>query len=182
MLINSIFAGVCIGLGCWVFLSSYNALIGALLFSCGLCAIRIMHYDLFTGKIQYMKTSQYKLKDYLTILIGNLIGIFIMVALSSKEIFLAATQIGQNKMEQPFMLALIKGIGCGSLMTIATYKDTPLYITILCVFTFITAGFNHCIADAFYFLATKHFSINWFAIVLGNILGGLLVAPKNKGG
>lgn len=66
-------------------------------------------------------------------------------------------------------------------MTLATYKETPLYITVLGVFAFIAAGFNHCIADAFYFLASKQFSLNWLAILLGNIIGGILLSPYTFG-
>ena len=104
-----------------------------------------------------------------------------MFLIASPEAKQAAAVIGQNKTQQDFSIALWKGIGCGALMTLATYKDTPLYITALGIFAFIAAGFNHCIADAFYFLAAGQFSLNWIAILLGNIIGGLLISPHTFG-
>ena len=181
LIINSIFAGLCIGLGCWLYVMAPSPLIGALLFSCGLCAVRLMQYNLFTGKVQYLFTKQYKWYEYLLILIFNLFGIAVMFLIASPEAKQAAAVIGQNKAQQDFSIALWKGIGCGALMTLATYKDTPLYITVLGVFAFIAAGFNHCIADAFYFLATGQFSLNWIAILIGNIIGGLLISPHTFG-
>lgn len=177
LILSSISAGACIGLGCWLYVSAPNSLIGALLFSCGLLAIRLMKYNLFTGKIQFMCTKQYKISKYISILLFNLIGILLMFILSSSQIREAAANIGQIKMHQSLCESFVKAIGCGALMTIATYKDTPLYITILCVFSFITAGFNHCIADAFYFLAVNQLNWNWVTILFGNILGGLMISP-----
>jgi formate/nitrite transporter FocA (FNT family) len=44
---------------------------------------------------------------------------------------------------------------------------------------FILAGFNHCIADFFYLLAGKQFSISWIFTVIGNIIGGLIFTKFN---
>lgn len=181
MILNSILAGICIGLGCWIFCSVTNSILGALLFSCGLLAIRIFSYSLFTGKIQYMITKKYKWYHYLIILIGNIIGISLMCLLTQRsDLYLYAATIGRAKDAQIPVIAFIKAIGCGALMTIATKKETPLYITSLCVFAFIAAGFNHCIADAFYFIAAGVISWNWFIIVLGNIVGGILISLGAK--
>ena len=172
----SILAGVAIGLGCWIYCSVSDPILGALLFSCGLLAIRIFKYNLFTGKIQYMITKEYRWFDYLEILAGNIFGIMLMALLARKTpIYDTAIKIGELKASQPIWTAFIKGIGCGALMTIATKKETPLFVTSLCVLAFIAAGFNHCIADAFYFFAAGVSKINWLMIVLGNIVGGLLI-------
>ena len=57
-LIKSINAGVCVSIGCKIYLSCENKYIGALLFSIGLIAILILDFNLFTGKVCYL--SSYK--------------------------------------------------------------------------------------------------------------------------
>ena len=61
-----------------------------------------------------------------------------------------------------------------------TKKESPLWLSILCVMAFILAGFNHCIADWFYVFGSfdpiKY--LYWFLIVIGNFLGGYLAATK----
>ena len=84
----------------------------------------------------------------------------------------AATIALAKAAQNPF-IALAKGIGCGMLMSLATYKETPLWITVLAVATFILAGFNHCIADFYYMLAGTKLSWNLLMTILGNIIGGI---------
>ena len=62
---KSILGGLCIGLGCLIYCSVPDHTLGALLFSCGLLAIRLMKYDLFTGKIQYIITKQHRINYYI---------------------------------------------------------------------------------------------------------------------
>lgn len=81
-LYKSIFAGIAIALGCWIYLAAPNPIIGALLFSCGLLAVRIYNLHLFTGKIQYMVTSKFSLKFYLLVFIGNIIGVSLMALIA----------------------------------------------------------------------------------------------------
>jgi formate/nitrite transporter FocA (FNT family) len=61
-------------------------------------------------------------------------------------------------------------------MTIATYKETPLWISSLAVIAFITAGFNHSIADAFYLYSMHQIipNLKVFLIAVGNLIGGRL--------
>ena len=180
---KSILAGICIGLGCTIYCSVENHILGALLFSCGLLAIRLMKYDLFTGKVQYLITKQYNKTFYIFCLLNNLIGILIALLITSPQqsIVEVAASIGQIRLNQSFIIAIVKGIGCGALMTIATYKETPLWISSLCVVGFISAGFNHCIADWYYLWMTQSniFKIifKWFPILIGNIIGGLIIYP-----
>lgn len=173
----SFIAGIAIGLGCWLYLSAPSSIVGAILFSCGLLAVRLFKLDLFTGKTQFMPTTQYKWYQYIIILIFNLIGILIMVTFASEEIKQKAMIVGLSKVEIGNIALLANGIGCGMLMTIATNKDTPLYVTALCVFAFVICGFNHCIADAFYLIAAGQLTFKWLFILIGNIIGGVIVSP-----
>ena len=170
---KSILAGILIGLGCWMFLSVDNSIVGAILFSCGLLTIRLLKLNLYTGKVQYILQLKISFLDYIIFLIGNLIGILIVFLICEKTLSInKLIEISNIKSSQTFIQAIIKGIGCGILMSIATYKDTPLWITSLCVIAFILCGFNHCIADFFYMLSNFHY--NWFGTLIGNTLGGLI--------
>ena len=53
-LVNAIFAGICIGIGCNVYLSCDNKYIGAILFTVGLIAILTFGFNLYTGKVGYL--------------------------------------------------------------------------------------------------------------------------------
>ena len=75
-------------------------------------------------------------------------------------------------------IAYAKGVGCGMLMSLATYQKTPLWVTVMAVATFILAGFNHCIADFYYMLTGGIFSWNLLLTILGNIIGGLFLSPQ----
>ena len=179
MFYKSIFAGIAIGLGCWLFLIIENPICAALLFSCGLLAVRLYKLNLFTGKTQYLWGKSLLIKDYFLILLGNLIGISAMVLISNLIGTEKVSIIAQMKASQSLLTACSKGIGCGMLMSLATYPDSPLWLSSVCVLSFILAGFNHCIADFFYLLAGKQFSISWAFTVIGNIIGGLLFTKFN---
>lgn len=168
-----------IGLGCWLFLTIENSIFAALLFSCGLLAVRLYQLNLFTGKIQYLWTKKITIKEYLIILFGNLIGIALIVLCSNLIGTEKVRIIAANKISQPLLIALSKGIGCGMLMSLATFPDSPLWLSSGCVLAFILAGFNHCIADFFYLLAGQQFTVNWIFTIIGNIIGGLIFTKFN---
>ena len=73
------------------------------------------------------------------------------------------------------MTALVKGISCGMLMSLATCPDSPLWMCLICIPAFILAGFNHCIADAYYAIAGGHIGFGFIATIIGNIIGGALL-------
>ena len=172
--IKSVIAGIAIALSGWMYLSAPNPTIGAFMFSCGLLSVRIYGLNLFTGKIQYMITKEYKWYDYFIFLFGNIIGVMLIGALSKALVQEAALPIATAKAAQPLWMALVKGVGCGALMSLATYKNSPLWLCIPCVMGFILAGFNHCIADFYYACVGGIISWPFIATVVGNILGGTM--------
>ncbi len=176
---KSIFAGLAIGLGCWLFLTIENPIIAAFLFSCGLLAVRLYRLNLFTGKTQFLWQQQFSIENYLITFFGNLIGIGIVVICSNLIGTEKVQIIAKNKAAQPILMALSKGIGCGMLMSLATAPTAPLWVSSCCVLAFILAGFNHCIADFFYLLAGQQFTINWLFTIIGNIIGGLIFTKFN---
>ena len=168
-----------IALGCCLFLLAPDKITGAVLFSCGLLCVRIYGLNLFTGKVQYMTTDKYQITYYPLILLGNFIGVAIICALTFELTRSAAEPLAASKAAQSFITSMLKGIGCGMLMSLATNSDSPLWICLLCVPAFILAGFNHCIADAYYALAGWNIGTGFIATIIGNIIGGALLLNKN---
>lgn len=175
---RAIFAGIAIGLGGWAYLSAPNPLVGAVIFACGLLTVRLYGLHLFTGKVQYMLTKENPWYYYPLVLLCNFFGIAIIACFSRGLVHDAAASIAAAKGAQTMYIAFTKGIGCGMLMSLATYQKTPLWVTVLAVATFIVAGFNHCIADFYYMLVGGQFSINLLFTILGNIIGGLYLSPQ----
>ena len=168
---KSILAGMAIALGCWMYLAAPNPIVGAFLFSCGLLSVRIYKLNLFTGKIQFMVTKQYPWYFYLIVFLGNIIGVSLMALIAHNN---ASTTIAAAKISQPIWEATAKGIGCGMLMSLATYEKSPLWMCILCVMGFILGGFNHCIADAYYMIAAGTIGISLIGTIIGNMFGGVI--------
>ena len=168
---KAMIAGMAISLGCWMFLAVPDKAIGALLFSCGLLSVRIYKLNLFTGKIQYMITNQYPWYFYLIVFLGNILGVLLMALAANSN---ASAAIASAKASQTLLEAYIKGVGCGMLMSLATYEKSPLWMCILCVMGFILGGFNHCIADAYYMIAAHNISLPIIGTIAGNITGGVI--------
>lgn len=148
------------------------------MFTCGLLTVRLYGLHLFTGKVQYMTTKEYPWYYYPLVLVCNFFGIALIACFSHGLVHESAQSIALAKDSQTIYMALAKGIGCGMLMSLATYKETPLWITVIAVATFILAGFNHCIADFYYMLVGSHFSLNLLLTILGNVIGGLFLSPQ----
>ena len=170
---KSVMAGAAIGIGGWMYLLAPTPIVGAFIFACGLLCVRVYGLNLFTGKVQFMRTNQYKWTDYLIFFFGNMIGALIIALISKNTLGSILHPLIINKAEQPFLVALTKGFGCGALMSVATYRKSPLWLSIMCVMGFILAGFNHCVADAYYFMVENVIGWSFVATVIGNIIGGV---------
>ena len=123
-----------------------------------------------------MNTSEYPALFYIVVLFYNLLGVAFMWWITRFIIQDAAIPIAQAKAAQPFQVAFMRAVGCGMLMSIATYKESPLCMCLICVPAFILAGFNHCIADMYYALVGKAIGWSFIATILGNICGGILMS------
>lgn len=177
--ISSTLAGILIGLGVIVNMSVDNPIIGAALFSTGLCSIVTFKLNLYTGKIGYInKGNTYKL---LITLLGNMFGVMMTVFCllhTNDELINIATKIASEKFNTNFLELFFNSIPCGILMFLAVegYKRTAniLYV-MMCVMVFILSGYEHCIVYYFYMLTTLSWRIvgMFFVCVLGNSLGAI---------
>ena len=194
-LTKAILAGIAIGIGALAFLSIENKIIGSIFFSVGLFIILNFILNLYTGKICYVVEN----KNYIQmpiILIGNFIGTLLIAQLTrlTKLILFAekAYAICQLKLNDNLLSLFILGIFCNIMIYLAVYgynyfkNDISKIIALLFgVSIFIICGFEHCIADMFYFTFANIWSINAFItisiIVLGNTIGGILARLLLKG-
>ena len=188
-----VIAGLCIGLGGSVFLAccndyqGYGKIVGAVMFAVALLCICFRGYALFTGKVGFLVVSHKKadFSGVLLSLLGNLIGTvvsgyairFALPALGEK-----ALAICEGKLTQTIPETLIRAIFCGILMYLAVviYRENKSIAGIFfCVPVFILAGFEHSIANMFYFAASGIVSLDAFAylwiVILGNAIGGMLI-------
>ena len=179
--IKSILAGVMISIGGSVFLSCENRYVGAFFFSVGLVGVVMLGLNLYTGKIGYiMDNDKVFFADTALSVIGNLVGCFIvglMQAPKGNVVNIAASKLSKTPLTV-FSDAILCGILIFVCVEIFKKKDTPLGI-LLCIPTFILCGFEHSIADMFYIINAREFTVNsavfLLIVVLGNAVGGLFI-------
>ncbi len=186
--IKGTLAGIFIGIGGAVYLSCDVKYIGALLFSVALLTICLCSYSLYTGKVG-MLTFNHTAQDFGLLgmcLLGNLTGTLLMglgvrVAVPALEV--KAALACASKLAQSVPEALFRAIFCGMLMYIAVsvFKKKNTVVGILfCVPVFILSGFEHSVANMFYFGLEAGASLKnvlYIAlIVLGNSAGALIVS------
>ncbi len=187
-LIYGVLAGFLISIGGSVFLASESKYVGAVLFCVALICICYKGYYLFTGKVGFIPESHGKddVINLVMCLIGNAIGTVVfgeILRFCIPAYHETAYQICSNKLTDTFLMWLVKGIMCGILMYLAVsiYKEHNKNVIgiIFCIPTFILCGFEHSIADMYYFAVSGIASLKAVAfiltIILGNAIGGVLL-------
>ena len=118
-LLSSLFSGIMIGIGCTVYLSCVNKLVGALLFCAGLFFILTNGGTLFTG-ICGLKTPVKKLA---WVFVLNGLGTVIPAIVSWSNVVDGATKLGATaavvmlgKLSMNPVSWLLNGLMCGVLM------------------------------------------------------------------
>lgn len=190
-------AGICVGIGGIVYLKVENNILGAFLFSFGLFTICTFDLNLFTGKVCYIfeNSPSYTLWT-LTILLGNFIGTSIVTTLilntrHGEALRKTAISISQAKLSDSLLSTFILAIFCNIIIYIAVegYKanrhEIGKYLGLtLGIMVFILGGFEHCIANMFFFSAAGAWSFqsttHIIAAVLGNTVGGTVIPLVKK--
>lgn len=200
--VNGIMAGVFIGIAGTVYLAMPVPAVGAFLFGFGLLTILCNNFKLFTGAVGYLANQGKKAPAYLFTLLliwsGNLAGCFAvgsavrasrvgdMAGIVRKAAGLCAVKAADSL---PSLLIL--SFFCGILMYLAVdtfRRELPPVIRMvnvfLCVMVFILSGFEHCIANMYYFSVAGMWSWENLALVLwmtlGNSLGGMFPVAADK--
>ena len=187
-----ILGGMCISIGGAVFLSLDSKVLGALFFTVGLFTICTFKFCLFTGKVCYVfeKDGAYAL-DLPIIWLGNLAGAWLTAQA------LGLTRVGAGLAEKAQALCDVKlGDGLLSIFILAVFCNLLIYIAVdgfnnnphelgkylslfFGVMVFILCGFEHCVANMFYFSMAGVWggkALLYIVIMsLGNAVGGVIL-------
>ena len=196
--LNAILAGLFIGIAGTVYLACPITVLGAFLFGFGLLTIVCNGFKLYTGAVGYLAVQGRNFPSYLVVLaliwLGNLTGCYAVGAAVRSSRSFAALGIGEKvakicevKMADGLWSLFILAFFCGILMYLAveTFRREDLAPVIrmtnvfLCVVVFILSGFEHCIANMYYFSAAGVWSWHVLGLTLlmtlGNSVGGMLL-------
>lgn len=131
------------------------------------------------------------LVDLIVIWFGNLAGTGI-AAYAVRQTRISgisqlAAAIGEVKLQDRVAGLFVLAVFCGFLMFVAVdgYKSTKNPVILFVgVATFILCGFEHCIADMFYFSLGELWSAqavkSILVITLGNAVGGIVIPLAKK--
>lgn len=190
-MIKAILGGIAISIGGTAFLSCDNKFIGASLFSIGLLMVCTLNLGLYTGKMCYSKS----VKEVAIIWLGNLIGTCLTAMLINltrlSGLSAKAAEICNVKLNDSLLSIFILSMFCNIMIYVGVdnYKNNPhqigKYMAIyLCVVVFIMAGFEHCVANMFYFALADAWSLKTLiyllVMTLGNAVGGIVFARLRR--
>lgn len=96
----------------------------------------------------------------------------------------AAITLCTTKVTRSIFQSFILAIGCGAIMetAVSIYKKTHnIFLVALCVAIFILCGFEHCIANMFYYAFAGQWSFNYvISNILGNTIGAIIMNRVEK--
>ena len=200
-LYKGIFAGLAIGLGGFLFILStcyiegeVGKIVGSIVFAIGLFTVCTFGFHLFTGRVGQVFEEK-KTKDFyfslVSMLIGNAIGAFSLglicyLIFKDTAVFERAEAVATLRLNfssyQNYFACFVKSVLCGMCVYLAVksfnlnrLKPIGIFLLVFFVFVFVYSGFEHCIANMFYFGFAKAFSlelvIDLLLCILGNIVG-----------
>ncbi len=195
--IKALFSGIIITIAAIAYLTIEEKIVGAFIFNIALCTIVTYELNLYTGKIGYiLENGLDYVKKMIIITIGNIMGTVLtaLLALQTRNgeaLMEKAKYYADIKLGDDIVSILILSIFCGILMYIGVhgYKHikheiAKYLVMILCVMTFILAGFEHSIANTVYFTLAGSWSVTavgYLALMLlGNAIGAIGVSLLNK--
>ena len=163
------------------------------MFAIGLLAVVHYRYLLYTGTAGFVNDKKGIIDLFTVILPGNFIGCAIVAALAYialPDIVDADKAICMQRSSVEWYSALVRGLFCGFLMTLAVKfgREGKFLPLLFGVPVFILSGFYHSIADTFYIclgcmhginsesmMASIYTSpsiyTNWVVTILGNFVG-----------
>lgn len=194
----AVMAGVSIGLGGAVYLATDSKIAGAIFFTVGLFTVVTFGFHLFTGKVAYLFDHSPRYLLFLAnVWLGNLVGAmavgYSLRATRAAVLAEKASTLCQIKLNDTLWSIFLLAIFCNLLIFIAVdgFSHNPheigRYIGLfLGVVVFILCGFEHCVANMFYFSMANawsgHTLLYLLVMTLGNSVGGLIIPLVRKCG
>lgn len=152
--IKAVYAGFMIGVGGIVYLSVENRVIGSLLFSFGLLTIVTQGFYLYTGKIGFVKRLK-DLPDMAVTVAGNYVGTFLAAVMAGGAgLTISSAGLVSGKLDKGIGSVFLLSVFCGVMMYLAIdnyNKNKNVVFIMFPVMIFISSGFEHSIANMFYF-------------------------------
>lgn len=207
--LTGILAGLAIGVGGFLYLvmthyfdGELGKVLGSIVFSVGLFTVCTFKLSLYTGKIGLIYEQKQDKTYYISlpfILIGNAIGAFALgyicwAIFQNLEIMATVNNACNIRTSletfNDYLSCIVKSLLCGLCVYLAVYcfnhnrlKPLGIGLLVFFVFIFVYCGFQHCIANMFYFGFGNHIKANTFIDLalcilfnsLGPIFGVLLV-------
>jgi len=194
--IKAVIAGIAISTGGVIYLTLDNHIAGSFLFTIGLFTIYTFGFHLFTGKICYIVGEKPSyLLTILVVYLGNFAGTLGMGSIfrhtKISRLIPHASEIVSLKLADTMFSTFIMAMMCGIMMYIAvvgfqTIQDEigKYLALVLPVMVFILSGYEHSIADMFYFTMAGAWSVKAFFYIVvisaGNLTGGCLIPIATK--
>jgi len=207
--VKGILAGLAIGLGGFLYVlmvhfvqGELGRVLGSLLFAVGLFTVCTCMLHLYTGKIGMVYEGKQTKDFYISLpvmLIGNAIGAFgfgfaLWAIFKDTSVMETVNRICTSRTTlasfDDFLAVIVQSTLCGVCVYLAVkafslnrLKPIGILLLVFFVFVFVYSGFQHCIANMFYFGFGNH--INGYTFInlafcilfnsLGPIFGVLLV-------
>ncbi|MBP5651327.1 MAG: formate/nitrite transporter family protein [Clostridia bacterium] len=185
-------AGMAIALGGIAFLSAPNKAVGSIYFAIGLFTVCYFKLNLYTGKVCYVFDNKPSYIGKLaTILAGNFVGATLIGAIASftrlsSTLGDTVTAVANTKLGDNLLSIFILAILCDICIFIAVdgyakAEHGVIKITALLfgVAVFVLCGFEHCVANMFYFTFANVWSwkalLYMLVMIAGNSVGGVIL-------
>ena len=202
--LKGILAGLSIGLGGFLYIlmvhyveGELGKVLGSLLFAIGLFLVCTFKLSLYTGKIGTIYEGKQTKEFYISLpvmLIGNAIGAFTLGYLcffifkdtNIMDTVNATCGVRTTlKTFNDYLSCIIKSTLCGfcvymavKLLNLNRLKPLGIGLLVFFVFIFVYCGFQHCIANMFYFGFGNHINPNMFInlalVIVFNSIGPIL--------
>ena len=189
LFVSAVLAGFAISVGATAFLLTENSYLGALLFCVGLLMVRTFSLALFTGKVSRAFDGETWVRLGV-IWLGNLVGTVCTALLET------ATRLAPALAERAETVCAVKcGDGLFSLFILGMLCNVMIYLAVTPaeghvalvygVVIFVLCGFEHCVADMYYFAAAGLLGqpdawLRLAVVSAGNAAGGVLFHTARK--
>ena len=200
-LLSSMMCGFYISLGAIVYLIIPDKIVGGIFFALGIFLVLNFNKFLFTRVVPLLPISDdFKPIDAVFALVGNSIGAFITAVLISltrimDKIEIPIHDLVEIKLQDNLISLFVMAIFCGILVGYAVYFSrkyekgsfAQIFYVWLYISAFVFCGFDHIVANSFYFSAYGlefGFSLSmilpFIVVAIGNTVGGLLLGFVEK--